>query len=210
MMNESEAKRGRAGVNVKTATAYLRALSGSLLATQVTDGRGGVLSLDEGAERAGGLIHGMRLAGGTVMLIGNGGSAAIASHLQNDLCNSVGVRAMVFTESPLLTALSNDNGYGSIFERSINLWARSGDLLLAISSSGRSENILRGVKASLGKGCQVITLSGFLADNPLRRMGHLNFYVASDVYGYVEVAHSALAHFFADYATVRRGGEHQA
>lgn len=197
-------------MDVKTATAYLRALSRSLLATHVTDGQGSVLPIDEGAERAGGLINEVRSTGGTVMLIGNGGSAAIASHLQNDLCKTAGVRAMVFTESPLLTALSNDNGYGSIFERSIDLWARSGDLLLAISSSGRSENILRGVEASLGKGCQVITLSGFRADNPLRRMGHLNFYVASDVYGHVEVAHSALVHFLAEYVADRRGEGNQA
>jgi D-sedoheptulose 7-phosphate isomerase len=202
----SSASPGDVAVNARTATVYFRTLSESLLATQVTDGKGAALPLDEGAGRAVGLIQGVRTAGGTVMLIGNGGSASIASHLQNDLCKAAGVRALVFTEPPLLTALSNDFGYGCVFERPIELWARSGDLLLAISSSGRSENILRGVGASLGKGCQVITLSGFRADNPLRRMGHLNFYVASDVYGYVEVAHLALVHFLADGATGRPGG----
>ena len=141
------------------------------------------------------------------MLIGNGGSAAIASHMQNDLCKAVGVRAMVFNEPSLLTALSNDHGYGCVFERPTELWADNGDLLLAISSSGQSENILRAVRASVAQGCQVITFSGFGADNPLRRMGHLNFYVPSQVYGYVELVHSTLAHFLTDCAMKSQLGE---
>lgn len=134
------------------------------------------------------------------MLVGNGGSAAIVSHMQNDLCKAVGVRAMVFNEPPLLTALSNDHGYGCVFERPVDLWAESGDLLLAISSSGQSENILRAARSAKARGCQILTLSGFLADNPLRGMGHLNFYAPSQVYGYVELVHSVLAHFLTDCA----------
>ena len=132
------------------------------------------------------------------MIIGNGGSAAIASHMHNDLCKAVGIRAIIFNEPSLLTALSNDHGYGCVFERPIELWADSGDLLLAISSSGQSENILRAVRASLAPGCQVITLSGFKSDNPLRGMGHLNFYVPAQDYGLVELVHSGLTHFLTD------------
>ena len=184
----------------QSATAYFRKVSELLLSTQVTDRRGTVLSLDEGISRAVEMILGIKSTSRKVMLIGNGGSAAIASHMQNDLCKAVGVRAIVFNEPPLLTALSNDHGYGCVFERPVELWANAGDLLLAISSSGQSENILRAVRASVVRGCQVITLSGFSADNPLRRIGHLNFYVPSQVYGYVEAAHSVLAHFLTDCA----------
>lgn len=185
------------------ATSYFRKLSELLLSLQVTAGEGTVLSLDEGADKAVDLILSTS-ASGKVMLIGNGGSLAIASHMQNDLCKAVGVRAMVFNEPPLLTALANDHGYGCVFERPAELWSDSGDLLLAISSSGQSENILGAVRASVARGCQVITFSGFGADNPLRYMGHLNFYVPSQVYGYVELVHSALAHFLTDYAMMSR------
>lgn len=167
---------------------------------EVTDQNGTGLSLDEGANIAIDMILSIKAALGKVMLIGNGGSAAIVSHIHNDLCKAVGVRALVFNETPLMTALSNDHGYGCVFERPIALWANANDLLLAISSSGRSENILRGVRTSIEKGCQIITLSGFNADNPLRRMGHLNFYVSSSTYSHVELAHATLAHFLTDSA----------
>ena len=184
----------------QTGTEYFTALSDLLRSVQATDNRGVLLPLDEGAKRAVNLILSVRAESGKVMLIGNGGSAAIASHMHNDLCKAANVRALVFSEPPLLTALSNDDGYGSVFERPVELWAMPGDVLLAISSSGRSENILRAVRKSTERRCEVITLSGFDADNPLRRMGVINFYVPSRVYGHVEVVHSALAHYLTDSA----------
>jgi D-sedoheptulose 7-phosphate isomerase len=195
---------GKVDLVNQSATAYFHNLSELLLSLQVTDGHGRVLPLDEGADKAVKTILAVRSASGKVMLIGNGGSAAIASHMQNDLCKAVGVRAMVFNEPPLLTALSNDHGYGCVFEQPVELWANPGDLLLAISSSGQSENILRAVRVSVARGCQVITFFGFKADNPLRRMGLLNFYVPSEFYGYVEAAHSVLTHFLTDCAMMAR------
>ena len=184
------------------ATSYFKCLYDLLRSAQVTDGRGAVLSLDEGANKAVGMILSVKSGSRKVMVIGNGGSAAIASHMKSDLCRSVGVRAMTFSEAPLLTALANDYGYECVFERSVKLWAGAGDLLVAISSSGQSENILRAVQAAAAQGCQIITLSGFRADNPLRRLGGLNFYIPSPDYGYVELAHSALTHFLTDCATM--------
>ena len=73
-------------------------------------------------------------------------------------------------------------------------FAKEGDLVLAISSSGKSPNILNGVTAAKKAGCRVITFSGFLANNPLRSMGDLNFYVPSRAYGLVEVSHLLLIH----------------
>lgn len=183
-----------------SATSYFHNLSDLLLNTQVTDGDGTPLSLDEEANKVVDMILAAKSAGKKVMLVGNGGSAAIVSHMHNDLCKSVGVRAMVFHELPLLTALTNDHGYGCVFERPLELWTDPGDLLFAVSSSGQSENILRAVQAALARDCQVITLSGFKADNPLRSMGHLNFYVPSQFYGYVELVHSVLTHFLTDCA----------
>ncbi|NQT72546.1 MAG: SIS domain-containing protein [Chloroflexi bacterium] len=81
------------------------------------------------------------------------------------------------------------------------MWVTQADLLVAISSSGRSNNILRAVRAASRRGCSVITLSGFDVDNPLRSLGDLNFYISSQTYGYVESAHSVLTHFLTDSAT---------
>ncbi len=187
------------------ATAYLRAVAELMQGLEVTDEQGKPLSLDEGANGMVELILSTRATSHKVLLVGNGGSAAIASHIQNDLCKMVGVRAMASNEPPLLTALANDDGYACVFERQVDLWANKGDLIIAISSSGKSENILRAVRAAKAQGCQAITLSGFDAGNPLRRMGQLNFYVSSSVYGYVEVVHATLTHFAVDCAAISGG-----
>jgi D-sedoheptulose 7-phosphate isomerase len=188
---------------LNSATDYLRAFADLMTQIEVTDRAKASRPLNEGAMDGVSLIETVKAASGKVILIGNGGSASIASHIQNDLCKAVGVRSLVFNEQPLLTALANDDGYGSIFETPIGLWAGHGDVLIAISSSGQSENILRGVRAGNAVGCQIITLSGFRADNPLRSMGDINFYVPSHSYGHVEMAHTTLLHFLADAAAVR-------
>ena len=180
------------------ATDYFERLSHLLQSTQITTRRGQALSLDEGTAAAVAMLLSAKANLSKVMVIGNGGSAAIASHLQNDLCKAVGVRALVFNEPPLLTALSNDYGYVCVFERPVDLWTDAGDLLVAFSSSGQSQNILRAVRAATTRGCRVLTFSGFQPTNGLRQLGEVNFYVASQAYGYVEVAHSALAHFLTD------------
>lgn len=184
-------------------TEYCNNLSSLLSQSEVTDQHGGTMPLDEGAGNVVNMILSVKLDNRKVMVIGNGGSAAIASHTQNDLCKAVGVRALVFDDTSLLTALSNDHGYGCVYERPIKLWAEKGDLLIAISSSGQSENIIRAVKAAEKYGCGIITLSGFKPDNPLRAMGSINFYVPVADYGYVESAHAILTHFFTDNAMTR-------
>jgi len=185
--------------------AYVKELGELLSGSRVTGSNGEAMTLDEGISSSAGLILEARADGSKVMVMGNGGSAAIASHLHNDLCKAVGVRSLVFNEPPLLTALANDHGYGCVFEHPVSMWAEKDDILVAISSSGRSENILRATKAAMDRGCRVITFSGFAPDNPLCLMGTMNFYVRSDSYGFVEVAHSALTHFLSDTAAVMGG-----
>jgi D-sedoheptulose 7-phosphate isomerase len=146
-----------------------------------------------------------REQGKKAILVGNGGSASVVGHLQMDLCNAVRVRALCFHDAPLLTALSNDYGYPAAFERCVQLWAEPGDVLVGISSSGRSENILRAVDAARAKACGIVTLSGFAADNPLRQRGDLNIYVGSTEYGPVETAHACLAHMLTDLACATTG-----
>ncbi len=162
------------------------------------------LDLEDGVRRAVDRILAVK-APNKVMLVGNGGSAAIARHMHNDLVKCVGVRAQVFYDVPLLTAITNDDGYEQVFEQPIRQWTDPGDVLVAISSSGRSENILRAARAAREAGADVIAISGFDADNPLRAMGSPSFWVDSHDYGAVESSHTILTHYLTDRAAARRG-----
>ncbi len=188
-------------------TDYFDTITEMLSTIEITNGQGAKLHPNEGAEKAIDMIINAATNSAKIMIIGNGGSAAIASHMQNDLCKTVRARGIVFYESPLLTAFSNDDGYETAFDQSVGLWADSSDLLIAISSSGESDNILRAVRSTKTKGCGIITLSGFRSDNPLRRMGDINLYISSCTYGYVEVIHSILTHFLTDKAAMAQSPE---
>jgi D-sedoheptulose 7-phosphate isomerase len=177
-------------------TDELNTLLGKMLITCLN---GSILSLETGMGDIQQQLRMIKTKRKKVMVIGNGGSAAIASHLHNDLSKAAGIRATVFTEPPLLTALSNDISYNAAYRELVQLWADEGDMLIAISSSGRSQNILDAVAAARSVGCgSIITLSGFHPENPLRILGDLNCYIASNEYGYVELAHSVIAHHISD------------
>ena len=158
------------------------------------------LGYDDAMAAAAELLLALKKDGNKAILVGNGGSASVVGHLQMDLSNGLRVRALCFHDAPQLTALANDFGYPAAFERCAQLWADEGDLLVAVSSSGRSENVLRAVDAARSNGCRVLTMSGFHDDNPLRGRGHLNFHVASHDYGPVETAHACIAHMVVDLA----------
>ena len=181
------------------ASEYLRALHEVSTRVQVSDAFGRAVPFDEGVSRGVELLRSLRTNNKKVLLIGNGGSAAIAAHMQVDLCNAGGLRALVFNDVPVLTATSNDFGYETVFERPSQLWIDDGDALIAVSSSGHSENIVRAARTCAQDTCHVITMSGFDPGNRLRTSGHLNFYVPSSSYGLVELAHGALAHIITDF-----------
>ncbi|MAF20397.1 MAG: phosphoheptose isomerase, partial [Parcubacteria group bacterium] len=129
-------------------------------------------------------------------------------HMSTDFWKTCGIRAIAFNDSSLLTCLGNDFGYEYIFEKSIEMFADPGDILIAISSSGKSENILRGVDSAKSKECSVVTLSGFKDDNPLSSAGDFNFYVPAQKYGPVEVIHHSICHCILD-AIVSCKGRHR-
>ncbi len=133
-----------------------------------------------------------------IILIGNGGSASIAGHIATDFLKNAGIRALCFNEPSLITCISNDFGYEYVFQKPLAMLAEKGDMVVAVSSSGRSKNILNAVEAAQKKGCFVITMSGFSPKNPLRFKGKINFYVPARLYGYVEIAHLAICHSIAD------------
>jgi D-sedoheptulose 7-phosphate isomerase len=137
-------------------------------------------------------------AGNKLMFIGNGGSAGIASHMAIDYSKNGGLRSLAFNDGAALTCLGNDLGYDQVFAKQVEMHGHPGDVLIAISSSGRSANILNAVSAARAGGIFVATLSGFDADNALRRMGDVNLYIASHEYGFVEIGHAALCHAVLD------------
>ncbi len=126
---------------------------------------------------------------GRVFFAGNGGSAAIASHLAIDLTKSAGVRAVCFNEPSQITCLANDYGYERWVEKAIEMQAVAGDSVVLISSSGKSPNIVNAAKRSRELGLPLVTLSGFSPDNPLRQLGQINLYVDSRAYNIVENTH---------------------
>ena len=126
---------------------------------------------------------------GRVIFIGNGGSAAIASHLAIDLSKNASLPAICFSDASLMTCLANDFGFEQWLVQALRINARAGDCLVAISSSGRSKNILNAVTQARSMQLEVITLSGMGADNPLRTLGDVNFWVDSNSYNIIETAH---------------------
>lgn len=192
-------------VGVSSYTLYLKKLSELLFNVIVLTKDSTKLNREDGLNMAIDMIEAVRNAGTKVMIIGNGGSAAIASHQAIDLWNAAGIPATTFSDNAQLTCLSNDYGYENVFSKAIQTFAQANDLLIAISSSGKSASILNGVKAAETKKCRTITLSGFSKEAPLLSMGDLNFYIDANEYGLVEVAHSALIHYFTDTICAKRG-----
>lgn len=177
---------------------YFEALKELFQQIIATDKETKTSMLEEAMERAIQMILKQASGGRKIIIIGNGGSAAIASHIATDFWKNAGVRALSFNDGSLLTCIGNDYGYPEVFAKPIEAFADPGDILIAISSSGKSENILRGVSTATQKGLKVITLSGFDTDNPLRKLGDINFYVPVAHYGYVEIIHLCLCHFWVD------------
>src|SRR3990172_2156723 len=133
--------------------------------------------------------------GHKVILVGNGGSSAICSHVAIDLCKNAGIRAISLNDFPSLTCLSNDYGYDQVFAKQIEYHAKPDDVLVCISTGGKSPNILNAIKAfnDIG-GSLTYTFSGMKSDNTLRTLGKTNFYTPSNDYGIVEIAHLTLLH----------------
>ena len=124
-----------------------------------------------------------------VILVGNGGSAAMASHVSVDLTKMCKIRAINFNEADLLTCFSNDYGYENWVQKALSSYADKGDLLICISSSGESKNIINGANFAKKIGCRVVTLTGFNKKNKVRKIGHINLWLNSKNYNLIEMTH---------------------
>ena len=182
-------------MNWQTHLTHFRALLERL---EVTDAAGRPIELDAAFEQLARCSRELRDRGNTIYCIGNGASASMASHFAADMAKNGRLHTEVFTDLALLSAVSNDMGFEHVYSEPLRRRARPGDLLLAISSSGASPNILRRVDVARNAGLTVVTLSAMKPDNPLRRTGGCNFYFPADEYGDAESLHAVLLHYWID------------
>ena len=125
-----------------------------------------------------------------ILIFGNGGSAAIASHFSIDLTKNAKIRCTNYNESDLITCFSNDFGYEHWVEKTLKYYGNKGDVLIVISSSGKSKNMINGcVAARKKKFSKIITLTGHSKNNSLKKLGDINLWVNSKTYNHIENIH---------------------
>lgn len=169
---------------------YFDELSKLPLNTQCTGKIGLSIPLELGVDD---LIE-MIATSNKILIIGNGGSASIASHCASHFPRNGGLRIIPLNDISAMTATANDFGYENSYAAQVDVYADEGDLLIAVSSSGNSENILNAVNKARDLKCNVVTFSGKSHVNKLRKLGNLNFWVPSSSYGHIELTHMALLH----------------
>lgn len=189
---------------MKNWSEYLDNINKILSGLTFTDSLGRTMSNEDGFE------HWLRFAlpsiayKNGIFFIGNGASASMASHFAADLGKNGGLRTYTFTDLSLITALANDTSYENVFVDPIGRYMEKSDLLIAISSSGNSPNIIRAIEAAHKAGGSIVTLSGMSPDNKARRMGHLNLYVNAPKYDLVESAHAVILHYWVELCLERK------
>lgn len=172
---------------------YFKRYEESILRTDVTPQ---LVALAELVEKKG-------KQGARFFFAGNGASASIASHAAVDFTKQVGIKAHDFNEPNFITALSNDYGYEHWIAKALELRASPGDVVVLISSSGRSPNVVEAARKAKEMGLTLVTLTGFDADNALRRLGDVNFWVDSRAYNIVECTHMIWLMAAVDYSLGR-------
>lgn len=167
-------------------------------------------TIDQGAlRRAGELVGEVISKGGTIYSCGNGGSAAIANHLACDCLK--GIRAgtsirpkvcSLSTTVELITAIANDISYDDVFSYQLDSLGQPGDLLIAISSSGSSPNIVKALKLAKEKGLKTLAFTGF-GGGESAKVADVSLHVQAENYGVVEDVHQSLMHLLAQYTRHR-------
>ncbi len=145
--------------------------------------------IDDSLIRAAEILTEAKENGKKVLFAGNGASATIANHCALDYTKQAKIRSISFSDSGFLTAYGNDYGYDYWVEKALEHFADKGDIVVLISSSGSSPNILNAASYAKKKGLETITFSGFESDNPLKQLGDINFWANSKSYNIIETTH---------------------
>jgi len=177
---------------------YIQNFSTILSNTIITDSEGTILYEEKLFTTIIEQFKEVQKKGKTVFLVGNGGSSGIVSHSSIDFLNACRIKAFPITDNSQITCFANDYGYENVYSKPLELMFQEGDALIAVSSSGSSKNILNASQTAFKKGGFVLTLSGFNSENPLRKSGHINFWVDVKDYGIVEIGHALLLHILTD------------
>ena len=186
---------------------YSQTLAQALEASQVQNLAGETLTMSAALPLLCKLTSDVKAARGTIHFAGNGASACMASHMAVDWTKNAGVRALAYNDLGYLTAIGNDLGYDQTFAQPVAWFAEPGDLLVTISSSGNSPNVLKAIAAAREKKIPVVTFSGMKANNASRVAGDLNVFVPGWTYGLIECAHQVLLHAWLDGYMEVRGWE---
>ena len=147
------------------------------------------------------LIKKTKLNKGKIYIVGNGGSASIASHVSVDLAKAARIKSSTFNNSNIITCFANDYGYENWVSEAIKAYTTKKDLIILISSSGTSKNIVNAGKFCKNQSINLITFSGFRKNNPLSKLGNINFYINSNHYNFVEMAHHIILVYLVDFFT---------
>lgn len=176
----------------------------------VTDKGGRQITADEGYEIWSDRAEKLRQEKqGLMFFCGNGASATMSEHMSHDWFQNAQINTYSVSETSHLTAISNDLSYEDVFAYRIDRICSEKDILVTISSSGNSPNVVKAIQTAREKGTFVITVSGKEMDNSSRRVGDLNFYVPLKTYGMVESAHAVLIHAALDHFLDKyMGGRH--
>ena len=124
-----------------------------------------------------------------------------------DYMKNGGMKTYSLYDSAVTTCMGNDYGYDYVFSRPLEFLCNSNDLLVAISSSGNSKNIVNAIQVAKEREAKVITLSGFKPDNTIRKMGDYNIYVPISHYGIVESIHNLILQQIVDEIMDRDGAQ---
>lgn len=174
-------------------TEYIKELVHHLEETRVYDQNGTLLNnREEAMQSLVDVFSEVKKEGKQVFFIGNGGSAAIASHMTVDFMKNGGMKTCSLYDNSVVTCMGNDYGYEDIFSRPLEFLGNEGDLLVAISSSGNSQNIVNAIQTAQKKKLKVLTLSGFQKENCISNMGNYNLHVPVSHYGMVESIHNLI------------------
>ena len=126
---------------------------------------------------------------GRLYIVGNGGSASIASHVSVDFAKVAKVPSSTFNNANLITCFANDYKYENWVVEALKAYTNRKDLIILISSSGTSKNIVNAAKFCKKNKIKLITFSGFSKKNPLSKLGNVNFHIDSNEYNYIEMSH---------------------
>ena len=126
---------------------------------------------------------------GKVFIVGNGGSSSIASHVSVDFAKVANVPSNTFNNANLITCFANDYGHENWIKEAIKAYTQKNDILILISSSGNSKNIINAAKYCNENNIPLITFSGFDKENNLAKLGNINIHINSKNYNYIEMSH---------------------